>query len=183
MSTRRSNRVASHFHFVNLKLRNGRSPSRSAPNFSMPTPADLLKDLMLIQKRLNTLFDEPETSFAADVVATNTAGCWIPVVDCYETDDKYAISAELPGVAQEDIDLHVQNRRIVLSGKRKPSEGVARDKYHRVECASGKFQRTFEVSQEIDSTRVEAKLSDGVLRIILPKKSSSVRQIAVEREE
>ncbi len=137
---------------------------------------------MLIQKRLNMLFEEPHSSFGG-AVAGNKSGAWTPVVDCYETDDKYAITAELPGVARDDIDLHVHGRKVVLSGERKPGKEIPRDKFHRVECPAGKFHRTFEVSQEIDSTRIEAKLSDGVLRISLPKKSSSVRRIHVENKD
>ncbi len=152
----------------------------SAHIFSMPTSNDFLNELMLIRKRLSSLFDEPHSPFGSGLMVTSRDGCWIPVVDCYETDEKYVITAELPGVSREDIDLKVQNWKVILSGVRRPSQDVPHEKYHRLECASGKFQRTFELSHDIDPAGVEAKLVDGVLRISLPKKNSSSRQIQVE---
>jgi HSP20 family protein len=149
----------------------------------MPTPSDLLKDLMLIQKRLNSLFDESQPAFDAALMPARSAGYWTPLVDCYETDDKYAITAELPGVSREDIDLQVRGRKIILSGERKLSLGIPKENYHRVECASGKFQRTLEFSSEIDETRIDAQLTDGVLRITLPKRTASSRIIPIERRE
>jgi HSP20 family protein len=147
----------------------------------MPTPSDLLKDLILIQKRLNSLFDESQPAFDTSLMPTGSAGYWAPVVDCYETDEKYAITAELPGVSREDIDLQVRGRKIILSGERKLSQGIPKENYHRVELASGKFQRTLEFSSEIDETRVDAQLTDGVLRITLPKRTASSRIIPIER--
>ncbi|MFI5175431.1 MAG: Hsp20/alpha crystallin family protein [Terriglobia bacterium] len=138
---------------------------------------------MMIQKRLNTLLDESPPAFGTSLVPGDTAGYWTPVVDCYETDDKYAITAELPGVLREDIDLQVRGRKIVLSGKRKLGQGIPKENYHRVECATGKFQRTFEFSSEIDESRIDAQLTDGVLRVTLPKQTSSSRLIHIERRD
>lgn len=146
----------------------------------MPTHADLLKDLLLIQERLNTLFDEPDSGFGKTISPAHLAGCWTPAMDCYETDDKFSITAELPGVRREDIDLQVRARKIILSGERKMGLDVSKENYHRVECASGKFKRAFDLPAEIDASRIEAKLADGVLRVILPKRTSSSRQIRVE---
>lgn len=149
----------------------------------MPTRADLLKDLILIQKRLNTLFDDPQPAFDTALMPPEKAGCWTPVVDCYETGDKYSITAELPGVARENIDLHIQGRKIILSGERKLGLEVPRENYHRVECASGKFRRAFEFDTEVDSSRIEATLSEGVLRITIPKRIPSSRQIKIGKSE
>jgi HSP20 family protein len=149
----------------------------------MPSPSDLLKDLMMIQRRLNTLFDESPPVFGTSLVPGSSAGYWTPVVDCYETDDKYAITAELPGVLREDIDLQVRGRKIILSGKRELSHDIPKENYHRVECATGKFQRTFEFSSEIDESRIDAQLTDGVLRVTLPKQTSSSRLIPIERRD
>ena len=137
---------------------------------------------MLIQKRLNALFDESQPTFGTALMPGSSAGYWTPVADCYETDDKYAITAELPGVSREDIELQVQGRKIILSGERKPRGGVPRENFHRVECASGRFQRGFEFSSDIDESRIDAQLKDGVLRITLPKRSASSRHIRVEKK-
>jgi HSP20 family protein len=149
----------------------------------MPTRADLLKDLMLIQKRLNVLFEEPHGDFEPTIPPISRAGCWSPAIDCYETDDKFIVTAELPGVERQDLDLQVRGRKIILSGERKPGQDVPKENYHRVECASGKFERTIELSVDVNASMIDATLTDGVLRITLPKQTPSPRRIRIEKAE
>lgn len=149
----------------------------------MPIRTDLLEDLRLIQKRLNEIFDEPHLGFGSPGEPSNTAGYWTPVVDCYETQEKYVIIAEVAGVALEDIDLKAHPKKLILSGKRKPAREMQTENCHRVECASGKFQRVFEFSSEIDTLHIEARLNDGVIRVTVPKRGASFKRIRVENPE
>jgi HSP20 family protein len=126
---------------------------------------DPLKDLRAWQERLERL------------AAQNGSG-WSPPVDVYETEDRYVLAAELPGLSRDQIDVAVQENRLTIGGTRR---GVpeATHHYHQVERGHGPFQRSFEFADPIQSDGVTADLRDGVLTVTLPKTSSPPRRIAV----
>lgn len=146
----------------------------------MPTRTDLLNDLRTIQKRLSEIFDEPHLAFDSAAVPSSTAGYWSPVVDCYETEEKFVIIAEVPGVTREDIDLQVYPMKLILSGERKPGPEMQNQDCLRVECPTGRFQRMFEFNTEIDTSRVGAAMNHGVIRVTLPKRNPMYRRIPIQ---
>ena len=102
---------------------------------------------------------------------------WSPPVDIYETEASFVLSAEVPGVQTSDIDIHVVDRTLVLRGERRWEREPHEEHFHRLESSYGKFERTFSLSQKIDVNNISAKLEDGVLRVVLPKRNSSGKQI------
>jgi HSP20 family protein len=126
---------------------------------------DPIRDLLAIQQRL-------------DRFAPGPTG-WAPPVDLYETDDRYVITAEVPGLAREDVHIQVLDGRLTLSGAR--SEIAARcEQFHRVERGHGSFSRSFQIPQPIEVDAITADLKDGVLTVIVPKASDgSPRRIQV----
>ena len=95
---------------------------------------------------------------------------WAPAIDVYETETSYVVTAEVPGVTREQIDLALEESRLTLRGQRsdrRAADGVLH--FHQVERSYGSFARTFEFGQKIDIERVTADLSDGVLTVALPK--------------
>ena len=106
---------------------------------------------------------------------------WSPAVDIYETESSFVLSAEVPGVQTSDIDIHVVDRTLVLRGERRWEREPHEEHFHRLESSYGKFERTFSLSQRIDVDGITAKLEDGVLRVVLPKKNSSGKQIEVQQ--
>jgi len=106
------------------------------------------------------------------------AGRWYPPMDVEEADDHYLVTAELPGLAKGDIDLTVEDNRLVLSGERewKGEE----DRFHHRERAYGKFTRTYEFPAHVDAATVKAKFKDGVLTITLPKvEQAKAKKVAI----
>lgn len=93
---------------------------------------------------------------------------WTPAIDVYETAEHYVVSAELPGLSREQINLELASSRLTIQGERKEGtgEGV---RYHQVERGHGAFSRTFEFADPIDATNVSAEFTAGVLRVTLPK--------------
>jgi HSP20 family protein len=120
-------------------------------------PCDPLGDLRAWQERLERLSrHHPES--------------WAPPIDVYETERSYVITAELPGLSREHVDLAVEESRLTIQGRREartPSPGAVH--FHQVERAQGSFRRTFEFSEKIDAERVTADLTEGVLTISIPK--------------
>ena len=126
---------------------------------------DPLRDLLAIQQRL-------------DRFAPGPAG-WQPPVDLYETADAYVLTAEIPGIEREDIDIQTGDGRLTLSGARQ-ERAVACEQFHRLERGHGSFQRTFQLPLPIDHDAVTADLKDGVLTVRIPKLAvPSTRRIPI----
>jgi len=105
-----------------------------------------------------------------------------PPVNLQETDEGYVLTAEIPGVAPEDIDVSIERSTVTLSGERKieyaVGDGTA---VHRRERQSGSFRRAFELPTEIDLDAAKATHKNGVLTLRLPKSpASKPRQITIE---
>jgi HSP20 family protein len=105
-----------------------------------------------------------------------------PPVNLHETADAFILTAELPGVAPEDIDVSLEGKTVTLSGQRKidyaAGDGTA---IHRRERQSGHFKRAFELPSPFDVEAAEAKHGAGVLELRLPKTpDSKPRQIEVQ---
>lgn len=105
-----------------------------------------------------------------------------PPVNLHETADAFVLTAELPGVAPEDIDVSLEDKTVTLSGQRKveyeAGDGTA---VHRRERQSGHFKRAFELPTAFDVDAAEARHRAGVLELRLPKTAESKpRQIEVQ---
>jgi HSP20 family protein len=104
-------------------------------------------------------------------LASHNTEPWSPAIDVYETQTKYVVTAEVPGLAREQIDLALEESRLTIRAHRMDRARSAAEivRFHQVERGHGGFARTFEFAQKIDVENVSADLSDGVLSITLPK--------------
>lgn len=94
---------------------------------------------------------------------------WIaPLIDIYETDDDYFLTAYLPGVAKENVKIKLEDNNLVIMG-RVDYETLINRKYVLKEMEIGNFYRRFKLSDGIDESKVDAKLENGVLNVKLPK--------------
>jgi len=95
---------------------------------------------------------------------------WAPAIDVYETDASYVVTAEVPGVSRDQIDLALEESRLTIRGHR-TDRHAAGDvlHFHQVERGCGSFARTLEFADKIDVERVTADLTNGVLMVTLPK--------------
>ncbi|MBU4596343.1 MAG: Hsp20/alpha crystallin family protein [Proteobacteria bacterium] len=98
-------------------------------------------------------------------------GAWTPAVDIVETTDAIIIIADLAGVERQGLKIMVDDQVVRLFGRREPTLRVAGARYHRMEIETGEFVRSFRITVPIVPNRVEASLSDGLLRIVLPKRT------------
>jgi HSP20 family protein len=93
-----------------------------------------------------------------------------PPIDIYETPDGLVLYADLPGVTAEGLDLQVQNNKLTLFGhvsSRDPGPATVLHQEYEV----GDYLRSFILSDEVDHDRIQAKLTNGVLRVELPRAS------------
>ncbi len=89
-----------------------------------------------------------------------------------EGEDELVFTAELPGVNSDDVEITVTGNHLTLSGSREGENGKDGESYHRRERWNGEFSRSFNLPFNVDSDKVNAKFSKGVLYITLPKAES-----------
>jgi HSP20 family protein len=130
---------------------------------------DSLSDLLALHDQIGQL------------VGADAPG-WTPPVDLYETAHEFVLTAELPGLTREQIEIHVEESRIVIRGARSaaPSADIPCEQFHRVERGHGPFSRAFGLPEAVDVDKVAADLKDGILTVNLPKASErTTRRIDV----
>lgn len=143
-------------------------------NIRLYEPNKLLNQL---HQEVNRLFDTPWAGLA-DVSAVDSS--WSPAVDIRENDGSYLIRADVPGVDPKDIEVTLEHGVLTVSGERKGETQGEEAGYRRVERFRGRFVRSFALPDTADADKVDAKVKDGVLEVIINKKESSKpRRIAV----
>ncbi len=93
-----------------------------------------------------------------------------PAVNTREDENAYYIEVDLPGVKKEDINVDIQEDRIVISGEKKLSDAVKAEDYYKVESYYGKFKRSFTLPEDADRDKIKASSENGVLEIVIPKR-------------
>lgn len=121
-------------------------------------------------------------SFDESMHTNNTWGVyegdWSPRLDVYEDDDAYFVKVDMPGIDRKNIELSVTNNVLTIKGERKSGseEDTSKKKgrkYQREERFYGTFHRTIPLTLPVESSKVDAKLVNGVLRITLPKREET----------
>ena len=101
--------------------------------------------------------------------AAGNGSTWAPRVDVTESDTTYAISAELPGLEERDVEVTVADGVLTLKGEKTAVEEEKRENYYRQERVYGRFERSFRLPDEVEADKVEAHFKNGVLTVGLPK--------------
>ena len=121
-----------------------------------------------------SLRDAMDRLFEDSVIRPNmwsglAAGQIAVPVDLWETNDAYHLSADLPGLTPDQIDINVTSDTVSLSGDIKGKTDVTSEGWLRQERRVGKFQRAFTLPVQIDPDKVQANFEHGVLDLVLPK--------------
>jgi HSP20 family protein len=120
------------------------------------------EEMTRMQRRMRRLFEDP---FRLDFF-TEEMG-WVPAVEVVETEKAIEVTAELPGMSKDDIEIHLQNNVLMIRGEKK-QEKEERERYLH-ERFYGSFQRAFTLPVPVEAGGVTAEFKDGVLKIHLPK--------------
>jgi HSP20 family protein len=116
-----------------------------------------------LRREMNRLFNSMPTSFGASV----SPG--YPAMNVWANEEGLVVTAELPGIEPETLDISVVDNTLTLKGNRAPEKLEEGDVYHRRERKYGKFTRTFQLPFDIEADAVEAVYEKGVLQITLPR--------------
>jgi HSP20 family protein len=127
---------------------------------------DPIADADSFQSEFNRLFDG---FFGRTAGSGNGARRWMPAMDLAETEDELILSADLPGMSEDDIAIEVKDNVLAISGERKDARSESGHGYHRAERSFGRFSRTLTLPRGVDAQRVSAKFDRGVLEVHIPK--------------
>lgn len=113
---------------------------------------------------------------------TRSGAVFTPSVDIFETEQKIAILADMPGVKAEDLNIDLRDNTLTLLGEIAPVEGPDEEDVL-IEYETGKYFRQFNLSEVIDQEKIDAQLNNGVLRLTLPKvEKATPKKILVKTE-
>jgi HSP20 family protein len=127
-----------------------------------------VRELNSLQQEMNRLFS---TFFDAPTTGGNGGAGrrWIPAMDLVETEEHYVLTADLPGLSQEEISLEFDGDVLTLSGERKSEHTERKEGFYRLERATGSFSRTLTLPEGVDPDAVTATFDKGVLEVRIPK--------------
>ena len=100
----------------------------------------------------------------------------MPLVDVAETDDGLTVTAELPGMDEEDIEVDLTSNVLTLKGEKKAEKEEKKADYHFRERSYGSFSRSVAIPFDVDPDAVNASFSKGVLTIALPRPPEAKRK-------
>ena len=92
-----------------------------------------------------------------------------PAINTREGEFAYHVEVDLPGIKKEDINISVEENKLIISGERKVKEEIKEENYYKVESSFGSFSRSFSLPEEADIENIHAESQDGVLEVIVPK--------------
>ncbi len=129
-----------------------------------------------------TLFDEFNRMFPAqtDDESRVVGSSWSPAVDIKEEDERFLITADIPGVAPEDIEISMENGVLTIKGERRHESEEEKEGYHRIEREHGTFMRRFALPENVDAEQIAATSKDGVVELTLPKAEKSEEPKRIE---
>lgn len=131
---------------------------------------DPLRDLVVLQDRMNRLFEDASkqrSNVEEDGEQEIERADWSPAADVYNREHEYLIMIDLPGIEREALELSLDNDRLLVQGVRSVEEDAAQ----RLERKHGRFLRRFgPLPQTVDRAAISAEYKDGVLSVRLPKR-------------
>jgi HSP20 family protein len=111
---------------------------------------------------------KPKQEVTSPAEQTKPGMVFTPSVDIFETDRELTLLADLPGVTAENLTIDLRENTLTLTGEVEPFER-ANEEDILIEYEIGKYYRQFSLSNVIDQSKIDANLTDGVLRLTLPK--------------
>jgi len=131
---------------------------------------DSSRELDTLQGEVNRLFSSFfDTPTAGTGNGNGTRRRWVPAMDLVETTEAFVLKADLPGLAESDLGIEVENNVLTISGERKAEHEEQHEGYYRLERATGAFSRSLSLPEGIDAEAVTATFELGVLTVRIPK--------------
>jgi HSP20 family protein len=126
--------------------------------------------------------EKQEAETPAGVERTSARRIYVPRVDIYEAGDQVILTADMPGVDENSVDITLEKNVLTIDGRVEMERPEGFELAY-AEYGVGDYHRTFALSNEVDQSRIEATVRNGVLRLVLPKSEvAKTRKISVRAE-
>jgi HSP20 family protein len=133
---------------------------------------DPFRDLLNVEDDFDRLFGRHASRSA-----------WAPALDVRETEDRFEVTVDLPGLEPADVSVTFEQGVLTVSGKREFSSEESDQTYHRIERSYGSFARSIRLPHTADAERIEAAFDKGVLTVRVPKaEAAKPRTIEVKTQ-
>jgi len=140
------------------------------------------RDLLNVRDEMNRLFDSVFSGWP-ERRESLLEGDWAPSVDVAEMEEEIVVTAELPGIEQNEVEISIADNVLTLKGEKKEETEEKKKNYHRIERSYGSFQRSIGLPTGVQADKATAKYKDGVLRITIPKAEEAMpKQIKIDVE-
>ncbi|MDR2352115.1 MAG: Hsp20/alpha crystallin family protein [Deltaproteobacteria bacterium] len=142
-------------------------------------PAKFL-EFSMMRDRMDKIWNSLRGGF--DHIRDNFSGVF-PLINVGEDDDSIIISAELPGVKAEDLNISVKNDTVIVKGEKKVGPHPQEANFYRKERHEGVFSRIVTLPSKIEAEKVEALFKNGILTVTLPKAAEAKsHQVSIKSE-
>ena len=126
---------------------------------------------------ISNFFDDFFTRDLFSWPSDSSTGTSIPKVNIYETDTEFHVEMAAPGMKKDDFKVELDNNALTISSHKTTEEDRSEGKnYQRKEFSYLSFQRTFHLPDSAEAEKINAKYSDGILNLIIPKKEEAKRK-------
>ena len=144
------------------------------------TPDNFIKS---VNDEISSILNRRFNSFYPDYDYESETDNLVMPVEVRDKNNEYDIRAELPGVSKNDLDISLNDGYLTITATKTEEKNEDEKTYKKSEFSYGVFSRTIQLSQDVDADKIDAKLENGVLKIIAPKlnkEKETVRKISVK---
>ncbi|MCC6888386.1 MAG: Hsp20/alpha crystallin family protein [Hyphomicrobiales bacterium] len=121
-----------------------------------------------LQREIDRLFDDFGRGFPSFGLQAGARNL-VPAIDVTESDSEIEITAELPGLEEKDVEINVADNVLTIRGEKKAEKEDKQKDYHVIERSYGSFYRAFELPSGVETDKITADISKGVLKVKVPK--------------
>jgi HSP20 family protein len=133
------------------------------------TRFDPLGEMVSLRHAMDRLFEDSVVSPLSWRTISGGGDSITPPLDVHETDDHIVVTAALPGVKPDDVEITMVGQTLTLRGETKASDEIEKDQYLYRERRYGSFSRTLQLPVRVEGDRAEATFTDGILTLRVPK--------------
>jgi HSP20 family protein len=135
-----------------------------------------------LHREINRMFDDVFRGTGMQPATGDSQGRSLvnASIDVAETDKEIRITAELPGVAEQDVEVMLQDDLLTIRGEKKQERKDEKESYHFVERSYGRFQRSIRLPFQADPEQVQARFENGVLTVTVPKSERQERSRRIQ---
>jgi HSP20 family protein len=124
----------------------------------------------------STLIDK----FFNESLARTGGSTFVPKVDVIENETSFELQVAAPGMTKEDFNIEVKDNYLTVSGERKLTNEKKENNFHSIETQYGSFSRSFSLPENVDGTKINAKYTNGILELTLPKDEKKVLKQSIK---